>query len=240
VSPSTRVCAYDRAGQAWSDDVSDPQDGLAIATDLHRLLARAGEKGPYVLVGHSAGGTYVMSYAALYPGDVAGMVLLDSMSPYEFSEFPGFATEQSMMSRGLGVLPSLTRLGVARILPTSVWSSLPEPEASQVQVFASSPRGMRNMRDEQSMYRTVFEEAKMLTSLHDKPLVVVTATESLQKKGWSELQDRLAALSTNSLHRVADATHSGVVDDEAGCESSIQAIVDVVQSVRTHEPMAAR
>ena len=193
-----------------------------------------------MLVGHSAGGTYAMTYAALYPGDVAGMVLLDSMSPHEFSEMPGFATEQSMMSRGLGVLPSLTRLGVARILPTSVWSSLPEPQASQVQVFASSPRGMRNMRDEQSMYRTVFEEAKMLTSLHDKPLVVVTATESLQKDGWSELQDRLAALSTNSRHRVADATHSGVVDDKASYESSVQAIVDVVQSVRTHEPVAAR
>ena len=240
VSPSTRVCAYDRAGQAWSDDVTDPQDGFAIAADLHTLLSRAGEKGPYVLVGHSAGGTYAMTYAALYPGDVAGMVLLDSMSPYEFSEMPGFATEQSMMSRGLGVLPSLTRLGVARILPTSVWSSLPEPQASQVQVFASNPRGMRNMRDEQSMYRTVFEEAKMLTSLHDKPLVVVTATESLQKDGWSELQDRLAALSTNSRHRVADATHSGVVDDKASYESSVQAIVDVVQSVRTHEPVAAR
>jgi pimeloyl-ACP methyl ester carboxylesterase len=240
VSPSTRVCAYDRAGQAWSDDVTDPQDGFAIAADLHTLLSRAGEKGPYVLVGHSAGGTYAMTYAALYPGDVAGMVLLDSMSPHEFSEMPGFATEQSMMRRGLGVLPSLTRLGVARILPTSVWSSLPEPQASQVQVFASSPRGMRNMRDEQSMYRTVFEEAKMLTSLHDKPLVVVTATESLQKDGWSELQDRLAALSTNSRHRVADATHSGVVDDKASYESSVQAIVDVVQSVRTHEPVAAR
>jgi hypothetical protein len=90
------------------------------------------------------------------------------------------------------------------------------------------------------MYRTVFEEAKMLTSLHDKPLVVVTATESLAEEGWSELQDRLAALSTNSRHRVADATHSGVVDDKAGCESSVQAILDVVHSVRTHEPVAAR
>ncbi len=191
-----------------------------------------------MLVGHSAGGTYAMIYAAQYPDEVAGMVLLDSMSPYEFTDLPGFATEQSMMRRGLGVLPSLARLGIARILPTSAWSSLPEPAASQVQAFAASARGMRNMRDEQSMYPTVFEQAKALTSLDGKPLVVVTATESMQKhEEWIDLQDRLAALSTNNDHRVADATHAGLIDDSASFEASVQAIVDVVRSVRTGQPV---
>ena len=240
LSQTTRVCTYDRAGQGWSDDVDTPQDGLAIAADLHTLLARADESGPYVLVGHSAGGPYVMTYAAQYPDEVAGMVLLDSMSPYEFTDLPGFATEQSMMSRGLGVLPTLTRMGAGRILPTSAWSSLPEPAASQVQAFAASARGMRNMRDEQSMYPTVFEQAKALTSLDSKPLVVVTATESIQKhEEWVDLQDRLAALSTNNDHRVADATHAGLVDDSTSFEASVQAIVDVVQSVRTGQPLPA-
>ena len=216
VSRTTRVCAYDRAGQGWSDDVDAPQDGLAVAADLHTLLARSGEAGPYVLVGHSAGGAYVMTYAARYPDDVAGMVLLDSMSPDSFTALPDFATEQSMMRRGLGVLPSLARLGGAQVLPASAWSNLPEPAASQVQAHASSPRGMRNIRDEQSVYRDVFDQAKALTSLHGKPLVVVTATESLEQiEGWSEVQDRLAALSRNSQHRVADATHEGLIDHKA-------------------------
>ncbi len=76
--------------------------------------------------------------------------------------------------------------------------------------FASSPRGMRNMRDEQSMYPTVFEQARSLTSLGSKPLVVVTATESIDKhEEWTDLQDRLAALSTNSqLTPSIDATDS--------------------------------
>ena len=234
VRQTTRVCTYDRAGQGWSDDVDTPQDGLAIASDLHTLLARADESGPYVLVGHSAGGPYVMTYAATYPDEVAGMVLLDSMSPFEFTDLPGFATEQSMMSRGLGLLPTLTRMGAGRILPTSAWSSLPEPAASQVQAFAASARGMRNMRDEQSLYPTVFEQAKALTSLEGKPLVVVTATESIQKhEEWVDLQDRLAALSTNSDHRIADATHAGLIEDSASFEASVQAVVDVVRSVRT-------
>lgn len=238
---TTRVCAYDRAGQGWSDDVDTPQDALAIAADLHTLLARAGESGPYVLVGHSAGGPYVMTFAATYPDEVAGMVLLDSMSPSSFTDLPGFAAEQSMMSRGLGVLPSLTRLGAGRIMPTSAWSSLPEPAASQVRAFAASARGMRGMRDEQSMYRIVFEQAEVLTSLGGRPLVVVTATESMSEHAqWIDLQDRLAALSTNSDHRVSDATHAGLIDDSVSFQDSVQAIVDVLRSVRTEQPVSAR
>lgn len=233
VERTSRVCAYDRPGQGWSDDIDTPQDGLSIAADLHTLLARAGEPGPYVLVGHSAGGPYVMTFAARYPDEVAGMVLLDSMSPYEFTDLPGFAGEQSMMRRGLGVLPSLARLGAGRLLPTSAWSSLPEPAASQVKAFAASARGMRNMRDEQSMYPTVFEQAKALTSLDGKPLVVVTASESMQEdEEWIDLQARLAALSTNHDHRVADATHAGLIDDEAAHETSVRAIGDVIRAVR--------
>ena len=240
VSRTTRVCAYDRAGQGWSDDVNAPQDGLAITADLHNLLAVAGEPGPYLLVGHSAGGTYIMTYAAQYPDEVAGMVLLDSMSPHEFTALPRFASEQSMMRRGLGVLPSLARLGATQVVPTSAWSSLPEPAASQVQAFSSSPRGLRNMRDEQSMYPKVFDQAKALTSLHDKPLVVVTATESIHKhKEWTDLQDRLADLSSNNQHRVADATHQGLIEAEATFEPAVLAIIDVVQSIRTHQPITA-
>ncbi|MEP7201618.1 MAG: alpha/beta fold hydrolase [Ilumatobacteraceae bacterium] len=240
VSRTTRVCAYDRAGQGWSDDVSAPQDGLAIAADLHALLARSGEPGPYLLVGHSAGGAYAMTYAAQYPDEVAGMVLLDSMSPYAFTALPDFATEQSMMRRGLGVLPSLARLGVTQVLPGSAWSSLPEPAASQAQAFASSPRGMRNMRDEQSAYREVLDQAQTLTSLHSKPLVVVTTTESLEQiTGWSDAQDRLTALSTNSQHRVADATHEGLIDDELMFQPSVTAISDVVRAIQTDQPAAS-
>ena len=85
---TTRVCAYDRAGQGWSDDADSPQDGVTAAEDLHALLAVAGEHGPYVLVGHSIGGPYAMTYAAQYPEQVAGMVLLDSSSPEQFTRIP--------------------------------------------------------------------------------------------------------------------------------------------------------
>ncbi len=96
------------------------------------------------------------------------------------------------------------------------------------------------MRDEQSMYPKVFAQAKALTTLDDKPLVVVSATESIHKhQEWTDLQDRLAGLSTNSQHRVADATHAGLIDDEESYKSSVQAIVDVFQALRTDLTLTA-
>jgi pimeloyl-ACP methyl ester carboxylesterase len=49
-----------------------------LAADLHTLLERAHVPGPYVLAGHSFGGLYVQSFAAQFPDQVAGMVLLES------------------------------------------------------------------------------------------------------------------------------------------------------------------
>jgi pimeloyl-ACP methyl ester carboxylesterase len=241
VSRTTRVCAYDRAGQGWSGDADRPQDGLAVATDLHTLLARAGEPGPYVLAGHSSGGTMAMTYAARYPAQVAGMVLLDSSSPHQYTAIPGFAGEYALMRRTLPVMPTLARLGALHLIPTSPSTALTPSAAAQVQAFATSPRGARNMRVEQAQLRAVFTQAQALTTFDPKPLAVVTARENADgEKGWTAAQDRMAGLSTNSTHWVADTTHVGLLDDKDGSVHSVRAITQVVTAVRTGAPLASR
>jgi pimeloyl-ACP methyl ester carboxylesterase len=74
---TTRVCAYDRAGYGYSDPGPLPRDGAAIARDLDQALSAARIDGPYVLVGHSAGGLYVRLFAGRRAGEVKGLVLLD-------------------------------------------------------------------------------------------------------------------------------------------------------------------
>jgi len=80
VAKFTRVCSYDRAGDGWSEMGPFPRTYRQIAYELHTLLERAGERGPFVLVGHSYGGWLVRAYQARYPADVAGLVLLDGGS----------------------------------------------------------------------------------------------------------------------------------------------------------------
>ena len=77
VAKFTRVCSYDRAGEAWSDLGPKPRTMTQEAFDLRRALIKAGVAGPYILVGHSMGGMVVRIFAADYPSDVAGMVLVD-------------------------------------------------------------------------------------------------------------------------------------------------------------------
>jgi pimeloyl-ACP methyl ester carboxylesterase len=234
VAGTTRVCAYDRAGQGWSDDPPQLQDGLAAAAELHTLLDRAGEHGPYVLVGHSIGGDYAMTYAARYPEQVAGMVLLDATNPYRAT---GADAADPSAPAEFAVLPSLARLGVGRLLPTSFWSALPEPAASQFQALATSPRGWRNTRDEYTSLSALLDQARALTSLGSAPLVVLTADGHESDAAWSAAQDRMAALSLNSSHREADATHAGLLDEVAGAQQSSRAIDDVVRAARTGAPL---
>jgi pimeloyl-ACP methyl ester carboxylesterase len=73
----TRVCVISRAGYGFSDPGPMPRDTSAEVTDLHDGLKAAGLKGPYVLVGHSLGGFDARLFAYRYPGETAGLLLLD-------------------------------------------------------------------------------------------------------------------------------------------------------------------
>jgi len=88
IAQFTRACWYDRAGYGWSDSGPYPRNSVETARDLHELLRRATIQPPYVLVGHSLGGFHVRVYSGLYPGDLAGMVLVDSSHEDEGSRIP--------------------------------------------------------------------------------------------------------------------------------------------------------
>jgi pimeloyl-ACP methyl ester carboxylesterase len=234
VAATSRVCVYDRAGRGWSQSAGHPQDGVEVATDLHTLLARAGERGPFVLAGHSAGGIYVLNFAHRYPEQVAGVVLLDSMHPEQYSKIDGWPAFYEMYRRASAVLPSLSRFGVGRAIYGSAYGDLPARARDEERAFLATPRAARSVRDEFSEIRAAMSEARSLTTLGDRPLFVLTAGKGAEG-GWADAQNELAALSTNSIHQVLpNASHSMLTEDKATAARSSGAIDQVVRAVRTH------
>lgn len=233
IASTTRVCAYDRAGRGRSEPATSPQDGAAIARDLHALLAASGNPGPYILAGHSSGGVYVRFFVAAYPKDVAGVVLLDAQSPHAASVLPGGQSVQSPVSTLAGMLPALARVGVARIVNSIGSSNLPRDVAARRLAAESTPQGVSSFGDEFAWLDGILDAAGALPDLGHRPLVVVTAAaEPLD--GWLLQQDRLATLSTNVSHRVfPDLTHVSLIESATGATAASDAIVAVVSSVRS-------
>jgi pimeloyl-ACP methyl ester carboxylesterase len=81
-----------------------------------------------------------MTYAARYPGEVAGLVLLDSSSPEQFSAMPAFEGQDAAMRRAYALLPTLSRLRLGRLVPAT--SHLPTADATKVEAI-TPPRRAR-------------------------------------------------------------------------------------------------
>ena len=78
IAETTQVFAYNRAGYPPSRSGDGMRDAATIVAELRASLQALDLKPPYVLVGHSVGGTYMELFARLYPEEVAGAVLVDS------------------------------------------------------------------------------------------------------------------------------------------------------------------
>lgn len=78
ISEFAEVFAYDRAGYGGSRSQNRSRDGTTIVLELRATLDALGLEPPYILVGHSIGGTYIELFARTYPADVAGVVFVDS------------------------------------------------------------------------------------------------------------------------------------------------------------------
>src|SRR5438552_967801 len=120
VGKRTRACWFDRAGEGWSDTGPFPRTSAAMSADLHELLHRASIPAPYILVGHSLGGLNARVYNGMYPGDVAGAVLVDAAHEDEPKRAPAFMlghTAPPYLWRAIWILGhTARRLGIVRLL----------------------------------------------------------------------------------------------------------------------------
>src|ERR1041385_2782618 len=139
-----RVCSYDRAGDGWSEMGPFPRTYAQIVYELHTLLERAGERGPFVLVGHSYGGWLVRAYRSAYPSDVAGLVLLEGGSGDPMRMLAnGTLVHASELTHGGAIPPAKTSgpLTLAEI-PPGAMSAIKAGLADAVSSANEPPRNL--------------------------------------------------------------------------------------------------
>lgn len=86
-----RVFMYDRSGLGHSEPGILPRSVNNIADELKSLLEKEKIQGPYIMIGHSAGGFAIRYFANKYPDNVIGLFIIDpyqEMAKEVFGEWP--------------------------------------------------------------------------------------------------------------------------------------------------------
>lgn len=233
----TKTVIFDRAGLGWSDAVWKPMAQLDAADDLRAALHQAGIDPPYVLVGHSMGGYIVRMFAAGYPDEVAGIVLVDSSHPAQHTTLPAYhwrTVKWAVLGRTqwFGIRRLFRDLGISRVDAGRV----PSEFARAAVAFDLNDRQRRTAWWEAALRTPIaLQVSRRSRSLGAIPLTVLTrapgnAEASVPFEAWYKLQEDLATLSTNSKHVVAARAGHYIHHDEP--ELVTEAICDMVRRGR--------
>lgn len=210
VARFNRACSYDRAGLGWSDPGPEPRTYGQIVKELHTLLHNAGEQGPYVLVGHSAGGFTARLFAQTYPNEVAGLVLVDPSD--ELDEEWNDLKHREKMVRALTVEAIPASIGLYRLLVRPFWKRM-KPGAPAIMLdyapFLVNANSIQASAQEMSHWPapSLFRDAaNSPIHLGSLPLVVITATKD-SNEHWIARHNEMTKLSTRGRHMLADCGH---------------------------------
>lgn len=248
VAGVTRACAYDRAGIMWSDPKVTPQHADTVADDLHATLDAAGEKGPFVLVAHSIGGPYTLSYTRKFGDQVAGLVFVDASHPDQVARLAEVVKPKADNSaEGMRSALNLSWTGIIR-LTTQSEGQPNEPASVTEKTNAFTSTSLKGALSEMVGFDQTMSEGRMSYALGDRPLIVLTAMapstaealknesmsiqeDVLQRGVWKTLQEEEAAWSTRGRQvLVPDANHYIQFDRP---DIVIAAIGDVIRAVRS-------
>lgn len=241
----TQVCAYDRPGMGWSEPAAGERDALTMTDELHTLLEAAGIPSPYIVVGHSFGGILTRIYAQQYPGDVAGIVLVDSqfVMPKQFTNPGEFDSYKTFFDVTQAVTSVVTRIGLMRLLQPATFQNAGYPPDIALEMTGLQARNQvvdAYYAENGPAFPALQEASAAAENLGDLPMVILWASLSPSyHERFSAARDEIAAASSSSvMHLVEGADHGSILGNEGYAQQVTNAILDVIESAQTGEPLA--
>jgi pimeloyl-ACP methyl ester carboxylesterase len=256
ISQTTRACAYSRAGVMWSDANSGPQSGKRVAEDLHAALAKARERPPFVMVGHSLGGPYIMIYTKYFGSDVAGLVFVDASHPDQVAKFRSLTPVTLGESLKMFRLASrLSRFGLVRKFAAAD-SAPPQPTRAVRASAAFASTSLAGMIKEGDAFDETLAEASTFRNLGDRPIFVLTATAPMSKEDlaqmkmtaaqgveyqarWLRMQNDEASWSTRSQHESVQSGHYIQFERPSVVIAAVRSVIDSVRAENKTAAVAA-
>jgi pimeloyl-ACP methyl ester carboxylesterase len=244
VSAETRVCSYDRAGYGFSSPGPLPRDGAAIARDLDQGLEAAGIKGPFVLVGHSAGGLYARLFAGRRLKEVQGLVLVDVTIERRAPAPPGWQDGLGGMRRRKERCLAAAQAPDPDIGSPAFAGCIGANPTVHQRALALQPANWENQLSElNEIYGRSSDEVNRLGGvLSGIPAYVLTASDSAAASAkvqlaepaslWELLQQDLASRFRPGYQRTVYSSHLMFKDRP---EVVSAAILDMVRAVRAHQ-----
>jgi pimeloyl-ACP methyl ester carboxylesterase len=215
----TTVVVYDRAGYGESEPGPFPRDSGREAAELKSLLDASSIRGPYVLVGHSLGALNLQVFAARYPGDVAGMVLLDP-PPLEWlrgGKFPGLL---AMAEKMTNEWQTTAERGASSADPRV------RAEAAFYRAIASEHRVMTGESARQAAAIGSFGSTRLIVIASGKPNLMFGDLAEEYQRYWIEQSRAIAGKSTRGEFVLAtDSSHMLHVEAADTVFASIEAAI---------------
>lgn len=205
------VVAYDRPGYGWSTPADRPVDAGATADDLHEALTSRNLEGPYLLIGHSLGAFYVRTFAARYPDEILGLVLLDPAHEQQLERLPADAVAEfeqaDQMFRWAG---RMARLGLFRLSNPQQEATvdLPDAAAQQIVTVTAAARYWQAAGAEIEAFDTL--AATPPHSFGDLPVMVIGAGRDVPD--GPQVREVMNDLNREFVSRAAQATHHVIED----------------------------
>jgi pimeloyl-ACP methyl ester carboxylesterase len=246
VAEFTTSVLYDRAGTGWSEPVQLPRTATEVTDELLALLHAADVPAPHLLVGHSLGGAYARLYARRFPGEVAGLLLLDPFHEDMAALAPSQVREmmEQMRNRRLPE-PTEDQIDLAREQVTPHFAKWPDPvRGPLIEHHLASWR--TGLQEDENLYDVVADELRHAPGMPDVPMTVITAMghDATQARLWPEqllreindgkraLHERLAASVPRGEHRVLpDAGHGWLHEERQ--DAVLKSIDDLIHRAGT-------